>query len=1248
MKEFKEILDPKNILVDDRSISDYIILLKKLSNLYNYYNNKNKINGNFSGLLETDESFLISEISKYPIGEFDKARLNLIARFDQSASEKVKSDVFKNYLKLTAKMFNCVNDWHTSSKKNNLNKKSSKIESAIEIAIESRLAEAFYHFQFYLDFFNSKKLIEDFGEINIENFNSIIWNFNAKDKVEEIFDYSDNEELLSNSLKKIILISSEVFETIFNLKIKSKKFLDESLYHNNNHKAHIGLLFSFLKLFQYTQIDINSFSEKHLDFYYKKILKQKLISTQPVNTYITIDIEENSNEITLSNENFLVAGQYFDGAPVRLKMLDDVKLNNIKISEILTVFVSRNPIFDFKSKYQLVSAIYFKSIADSIDAVSKFNSNETTFSTLGRDQNFLTSTEMTMKFAKIGFLISSPVLKLGSSNRKIIIDLNFTVGSISYLSDLIIDISNNTDLNEEEVFSRIFNNAFELSYTCEEGWYNILNYEVLAPEDWTTGTIRIGINLNKLDPSFIGFDEDLHKLNLDINHPLLRVDLSQKNFYNSYSFLSTLELQKIDIKVEVRDLKKIKIFREGQLVDNNSDFDLFGPLAKYGSVFYLGCEELFNKKVSDFSLQWEYSNLPPKCKNIADYYAAYNQNFKNDSFKVKISALSDFNFNESDSEDFNFNLFEANQVNELINSRRVSFGDLTPLKIKPNYQINSDYLNEFSNDIETGLFKLEMTSPLDGFGFDLYPKLYSDSIASQFDKKKKTEKENLPELNEPFAPKINNLRIDYKAKTSIVFKDSENFENDFLEENTFHQISPFGIEKTFSKDGIASKNLFHNFFNEGELVIGLESKKSFTGLNILFEIIKSENTNYEFSRKIVWYYSSFDGWKKMGNDNILFDQTYNLMRTGIISFRFPDDFSRSKKILNPQKYYLKACSEDQADQFSLIKSIKTNAIMVKEVLAPNAKNRIEKLKANSVEGFEKKIHGVLTVNQPFNSGSFKIKERKIDFYQRVSELLRHKNRPVTKWDIERFILNRFDWLSHVSCFNYNEKSSKINLKILCLKRIEIFQNIEEVKLSVAEMNQIKSNVSEFLSPFYQIEIVNPIFEDLWIKCKLRFRDIPIGKGIEKLNVDLLDFICKWRRVDIDTPKIIVNRIKKYDIIKFIKERNYIAFVTGISIIHFKQSEDGSIYAYDSAAENENSEFIECGSKWSIIVPRDNHKIEILSKDEYHSPEPTNFSELGINKSFLIVKKSEEKLIENSYVGKNTKENINNLQFEIKI
>ena len=201
---------------------------------------------------------------------------------------------------------------------------------------------------------------------------------------------------------------------------------------------------------------------------------------------------------------------------------------------------------------------------------------------------------------------------------------------------------------------------------------------------------------------------------------------------------------------------------------------------------------------------------------------------------------------------------------------------------------------------------------------------------------------------------------------------------------------------------------------------------------------------------------------------------------------------------------------------------------------------------------------------------------------------------------------------------------------------------------MAEMNQIKETLNEFISPFSEIELVNPIFEDIWIKCKLRFRDISTGKGYDQLNKDLLNFICNWR-VEIGGRYPELNtKIKKFDVIKFIKERKYIAFVTGISIVHFKQHLDGSIYAYDTATSNDTSEFIECGTKRSIFVPRNSHKIALLSKDEYHAPEPTNFSELGINKSFVIVKRHEEKLIESSFVDNKLVDNTNNLQFELKI
>ena len=42
-------------------------------------------------------------------------------------------------------------------------------------------------------------------------------------------------------------------------------------------------------------------------------------------------------------------------------------------------------------------------------------------------------------------------------------------------------------------------------------------------------------------------------------------------------------------------------------------------------------------------------------------------------------------------------------------------------------------MNEFSNDIETGLLKMELVSPMEGFGFDIYPKIYDKKISTNSD-----------------------------------------------------------------------------------------------------------------------------------------------------------------------------------------------------------------------------------------------------------------------------------------------------------------------------------------------------------------------------------------------------------------------------------------------------------------------------------------------------------------------------------
>ena len=416
---YKEILDPNNILLDDRSISDSIILLKKLATAFSFYNRKNRLDGNFSPMIETDQSFLIAEISEFSIEEFNKKRLNFISKFDNSSSLDQKRNILIAFSDQVNHMFINVNNWYTASKKNSFSKEGSTIETELEQAIESNLAENFNDYINYLAFFKAENLILNFRDLKIEEFDSVVWKPKANYEFESIFKFRDQEELINNSFKKMVLISSEVFEIIYDIAHKTKKILQDSLYNSNDHKAHIGLLFSFLELMNHVKEDINGFSQKHLDFYYKNILKQTALATEPLETFVTIDVEDNSNEIVLGKNNLLIAGQYADGAVVKLELEDDIRLNTIKISDLLTIFISRNAIFDYNSKFQLISSIYYKSIANSTSAVNAFNADETTFSTMGRDQNFLTSSEMTMSLAEIGFLIASPILRLGSSDRKI-------------------------------------------------------------------------------------------------------------------------------------------------------------------------------------------------------------------------------------------------------------------------------------------------------------------------------------------------------------------------------------------------------------------------------------------------------------------------------------------------------------------------------------------------------------------------------------------------------------------------------------------------------------------------------------------------------------------------------------------------------------------------------------------------------------------------------------------------------------
>ena len=1228
------ILNPNNLLIDDRSFSDLILFISKLSDQIAFYNSKNKLDGTFSALLNSNEVFLLAEISKYPISKINNKRLQIVKKFDDSIEENFKKNMLNSYVELTNSMFFKINDWFLRSRKNTHSKSTGSIENYIENVIDFNINEIFNNYIFLQKKFNDLNIIDKKYLIDIKNFNSIVWKPKNLPKIN--FEKSESSiTTISNALKQVVLISNKLYENIYKITIRSEKSIEKSLTSNSSNNAHIGLLFTFLELFKNLQIDINKVTKKHLDYYFKNILKQSKLDLEKIKTFINIEIDENINKLILGDDNLIIAGQYDDGENIFFKMNDSISLNNAKISSLMTIYTSRNKMFEYKSSFRLISSVFSKYIAKNNGEVEAFNENEKTFSTFGKDQNLLTYDERTMENADIGFIISSPILKLSESDRKIAIDFYFEIDSMKRLSDLIIDISNLSDFNEEEIFYRIFSDGFEIEYTTDLGWESIDNYEFNMPTDWTDAKLSLEIKLDKLKPSFHNYNIDLHNLKVDTENPVIKVNLRQNQFYNSFSFLNKMILNKIDINVYCESLKKMNVFRDGELISIDSDFEIFGPTAKQKSKLFIACEELFNKKIQNFEIKWDFTNLNEIEYDLKKNYELYNYNIRNDSFKIKLSALSDFNyFNHSD-KDLIFNLFNFKK-NLLEDEKIIKVEKMSSLKVNPNYSLNSGEINDFSNDLQTGIIRIELIEPKIGFGFDQYPKIYAKQIANNTDKKI----ENTEPINEPFSPKISNISINYNAKTSMIFKESDRIENDYDENNSFFLISPTGIEKTFSKESVKN-SIVYDLASEGELIIGFENSESIENLNLLFEIKKNENTDYQFSKKVEWYYSSFETWKKLDTENILSDGTTNLVKTGILCLKLPTDFSDQNIFLDDNKFYIKAVSKDKADQFGLIKSIRTNAVSISEIKSKKIDNKVEQLKENSVEGFENRVDGVISVNQPIGSPKIKLVESDMEFYRRISQLLRHKKRPVNKVDIEIFLLDKFNWLSHVKCYNNNSNS----IKILCLKKIERDDNIEEVKLSAAEISDVKNYLKNYTSPFINFDITSPIFEDLWIKCKIIFSNNSAGNNIERLNKDLLDFICPWK--NIDSNKKIITKLKKINIVNFIKGREYVKFITGFSIIHLKKFEDGSIEAYDSARSSDESDFIESGSERSIIVPRDNSLIHVISKKEYFPPEAIKSEELKINYSFLVEKKQQQnqkkfKLNENKNLSKDQ------LQFIMKI
>ena len=102
-------------------------------------------------------------------------------------------------------------------------------------------------------------------------------------------------------------------------------------------------------------------------------------------------------------------------------------------------------------------------------------------------------------------------------------------------------------------------------------------------------------------------------------------------------------------------------------------------------------------------------------------------------------------------------------------------------------------------------------------------------------------------------------------------------------------------------------------------------------------------------------------------------------------------------------------------------------------------------------------------------------------------------------------------------------------------------------------------------------------------------------------------------------------IERDDIMTFIESLDYITYITKFSVvlIHY---EKGKFNISDSAMNNGTNNLLKSTSPWSVLIPSDEHDIEIIDQKKGALPEETKINTMKIGSDFIISSVEEDDLI----------------------
>jgi len=406
---------------------------------------------------------------------------------------------------------------------------------------------------------------------------------------------------------------------------------------------------------------------------------------------------------------------------------------------------------------------------------------------------------------------------------------------------------------------------------------------------------------------------------------------------------------------------------------------------------------------------------------------------------------------------------------------------------------------------------------------------------------------------DPYTPMWTGLSLDYRAAAQI--DTSAPAAN-----QGFLVVGPFGARRAAGGKGA---RLVPAIDGTASLFLGIGNLQAPANLSMLFEIDPGTATGAEVLRvgEVEWsFLDARDLWQPLSSSAILIDDTQGFQSPGVVAIAVPREAALDHRSMPPGLTWLRALIRRAPESAARTLSVKAQAALAvfdpgKLPLENFAAHLQSPLPAGTIANLVVRNPNIKRVTQSGASFGGRGNEETADFVRRSSERLRHRNRAVTAWDLERLVLERFPEVFKVKCLPHTDetgarRAGHTAVVVVPNLRRSGATNPLEPRAGEVLLARIDEYLRTLSTPFAALHVIRPAFERLRVEAKVVFkRGRDPGYFAAVLNEDLRRFLSPWA-FEVGEDILFGTRIYRSEILAFIESRDdYVDHVIGLRLYH---------------------------------------------------------------------------------------------------